>query len=399
MKKYKAGLFGLGVVGSGVYQTLKTNKSFAVSIEKIAVKNPGKKRAIDVDSSLIYTDADELLNDASLDVIIELINDPHEAFEIVSTALKNGKKVVTANKKMISLYHKELLEITEETQGELLYEAAVCGSIPVIRLLDQQFSADEIHKVTTIANGTCNYILTQMSVQGWGYSEALKEAQNLGFAELDPFSDVSGEDTRFKLSIIILHSFGVLISAKNIPMVGIQQVDAPAIDFAARNGAKIKLVGQAEWKNGKLVASVIPRFVEASEDIFFVDQEFNAVQIDAKYANRQFFKGKGAGSHPTSSAVVSNLTDLLRNTGYHFPESIKTLNEIESASDYYYVSGNEADLNRLAYEEIFISENNYKIVKALLSDLLETSKEGAALSIINLPESLLKKLADTHAII
>lgn len=399
MKKYKAGLFGLGVVGSGVYQTLKSNKNFPISIEKIAVKNPGKKRSIDVDSSLIYTNASELLDDASLDVIIELINDPHEAFEIVSTALRNGKKVVTANKKMISLYHQELLKISSETQGELLYEAAVCGSIPVIRLLDQQFSADEIHKVTTIANGTCNYILTQMSAQGWGYSEALQEAQNLGFAELDPYSDVSGEDTRFKLSIIILHSFGVLINAENIPMVGIQQIDAAAIDFASEHGAKIKLVGQAEWKQGQLVASVIPRFVEASEDIFFVDQEFNAVQIDAKYANRQFFKGKGAGSHPTSSAVVSNLTDLIRNRGYHFPEFIKKLHEIESASDYFYVSGNEAVLEKLGCEEVFVSESNYKIVKASLSSLLETSKEGAALSIINLPESLLKKLADTHAII
>ncbi|GAA5029072.1 homoserine dehydrogenase [Marivirga lumbricoides] len=399
MKKYRAGLFGLGVVGSGVFQTLSNNKDFPISIEKIAVKNPGKKRNIEVDASKIYTDASELLEDESLEIIIELINDPHEAFQIVSQALRNGKKVVTANKKMISLYHQELLQLSSETDGTLLYEAAVCGSIPVIRLLDQQFGADEINKVTTIANGTCNYILTQMSAKGWSYTKALQEAQNLGFAELDPYSDVSGEDTRFKLSIIILHSFGVHIKADDIPMVGIEHIDDSAIEFASENKVKIKLVGQAIQKNGSLSASVIPQFVEASEDIFFVDEEYNAVQIDAKYANRQFFKGKGAGSFPTSSAVVSNLSDIIYNRGYQLPASLTTFKKIEPTSDYYYVAGNEEVLHHLNVEEILVSETNYKIVKASLGTLLETSKEGAALSIINLPESLLKKLANTHAII
>ncbi|MBK6263793.1 homoserine dehydrogenase [Marivirga sp. S37H4] len=399
MKKYKAGLFGLGVVGSGVYQSIKADGEFPVSIKKIAVKNPQKQRNFPVDKDIIYTDANDLLNDDTLDIIIELINDPHEAFEIVAKALRNGKFVVTANKKMISLYHQELLRIRKENEGVLLYEGAVCGSIPIIRLLDQQFSSDEIRTISTIANGTCNYILSQMSAQGWPYDKALQEAQKLGFAELDSYSDVSGEDTRFKLSILILHSFGIHVAAEDIPMIGIEQVSKEAIDFAKSIDAEIKLVGKAEWNKGKLTASVAPEFVGASEDFSQVHQEYNAVQVDAKYAGLQFFKGKGAGSWPTSSAVLSNLKDITKDICYQFPKSAQTISNLSSLVDTYYISGKESILNRLDFEKIVDQGKDYWIVKASLTALLKTIKEGATFTCIRLPENILKINANTGVLV
>ncbi len=399
MKKFKAGLFGLGVVGSGVYQSIKADENFPISIEKVAVKNPQKERGFAVDNHLIHTDANELLNDTKLDVIIELINDPHEAFEIVSKALKKGKQVVTANKKMISLYHKELLQLRNKYNSTLLYEAAVCGSIPIIRLLDQQFNTDEIKHISTIANGTCNYILSQMSAQEWSYDKALIEAQKLGFAELDPYSDVSGEDTRFKLSILILHSFGIHIAAENIPMIGIESVNAEAIDFAKKIGAEIKLIGKAELKNGNLTAAVIPEFVTELDDFAHVHQEYNAVKIDAKYAAKQFFKGKGAGSLPTSSAVLSNLSDISRGVNYHFQGHQNVVNETYPEQDLFYVSGKEALLDSLYDSEVLWQEKGNRIIKASLSELGKTKKKTSTLTCIRLPKNVLKKIDNTSVLV
>jgi homoserine dehydrogenase len=399
MKKYKIGLFGLGVVGSGVYQTVRTNKHLPFSIEKIVVKNPEKKRGFEIDPQLLNYQTTDLINDTELDIIIELINDPHEAFEIVSAALKNKKAVVTANKKMISIYHQELLQIQKENNVPLLYEGAVCGSIPILRLLDQQFTGDEIQNIRTIANGTCNYILTQMATQSWPYDKALQEAQNLGFAESDPYSDVSGEDTRFKLSIMILHAFGVHIPAENIPMVGIQQIDAKAIELANRSGLKFKLIGEAKWENGQLKASVMPHFIQATDDLFQVNEEYNAVKIEAKYASIQFFKGKGAGSFPTSSAVVSNLTDILKNSIYNFPLTPTILNKIQTELEIYYLSDGDQGAIVFDFQEVCFHENDQWIVRATVEDILSLKKNDSSINIIKLSEEVLEIFLNTKVLV
>ncbi len=399
MKQYKAGLFGLGVVGSGVYQSLRENKRLPISINKIVVKNPQKKRGFDIDPQLLKYQTKDLINDDELDIIIELINDPHEAFAIVSAALKSGKAVVTANKKMVSIYLRELIQLQLENNVTLLYEAAVCGSIPVLRLLDQQFLGDEIESIQTIANGTCNFILTQMADQSWSYEQALLEAQNLGFAESDPYSDVSGEDTRYKLSIMISHAFGVHIAAENIPMVGIQQINERTITFAKQFGLRLKLIGEASWGNGQLKTSVTPHFIQSTDELFEVSDEFNAVKINAKYASRQFVKGKGAGSFPTSSAVISNLGDIIKNINYNCDEQLVSVSKITTDPEIYYLSHTENSQLELDVKKNYYNEIGQSIVEVDISEVLALKRTIPSLTCIKLSKEVLGIILNSNVLV
>ncbi len=399
MKQYKAGLFGLGVVGSGVYQSLKENTHLPISIEKIVVKNPQKKRGFDISPTLLNYKRVDLIDDPELDIIIELINDPHEAFEIVAAALSKGKAVVTANKKMVSIYLLELLELQRENNTPLLYEAAVCGSIPILRLLDQQFWGDEIKSIQTIANGTCNFVLTQMTVKAWSYDKALNEAQRLGFAELDPYSDVSGEDTRFKLSILIHQAFGIHITAENIPMIGIQEIDERAIGLANQFGLRLKLVGEAKWEDGHLTTSVVPHFVHSKDELFEVSDEFNAVKIDAKFASQQFIKGKGAGSFPTSSAVVANLRDVVKSTSYHFDAPPISISEIRAEPEIYYLSHTENSKLEINVDKYYYQENGQSIVEMDITEVFSLKRTNPYLTCIKLTKDVLGIILNSNVLV
>jgi len=307
MKKFKAGLFGLGVVGSGVFKALQQNEKYGISIEKIAVKNIDKIRDLELPNGILTTEADEILENTNLDFIIELINDPEEAFSIVKKAFEKGKSVVSANKKMVALYHKEILELREKHGVKFFYEGAVCGSVPILRLFDQHFKSDQVKSIKAIANGTCNFILSKMVGENQDYRSALKDAQELGFAELDPYSDVSGEDTRFKLSIMIYHAFGVFVHPNEIPLQGINFLDESIKNFAQKHQLKIKLIGEAKEVEGKITAKVEPKLVNNKDDFFTIENEYNGILVNAEYTGEQFVKGKGAGSFPTALAVLSNL--------------------------------------------------------------------------------------------
>jgi homoserine dehydrogenase len=315
-KKIKIGLFGFGCVGQGIFELLEQSKGINAEIVKIGVRNRDKKRTVSDD--FITYNSTEILYNSEIDVIIELIDDAEAAYEIVTTAMREGKAVISANKKLIANHLEELLTLQKAYNVPFLYEASVCGSIPIIRNLEEYYNTDYLRSVETICNGTTNYILTKTATEGLTYNQALKQAQNLGFAESDPTLDVQGFDAKFKLIILALHAFGIVLKPEEVLNYGIHHLNIADTVFATENNFKIKLLAKAYKIGEELVAYVAPHFVEKSHEFYNVDNEFNAVQVAAQFAEKQTFIGKGAGSHPTASAVLSDLAALRYDYQYEY---------------------------------------------------------------------------------
>jgi homoserine dehydrogenase len=320
MEKHKQltiGLFGFGVVGEGLYKVLQQTPSLKAVIKKVCIKNPEKKR--DAPPSLFTTDKVELLYDPEINVIVEVIDDADAAFEIVSTALKNGKDVVSASKKMIAEHLPALLQLQEETGHSLLYESAACASIPVIRNLEEYYDNDLLHSIKAIVNGSTNYILTKMFEEGLDFKEALLQAQQLGFAESNPKLDVEGYDAVNKWTFLLTHAYGIIESPNDILFNGIQNIHGADATVGKSKNQQIKLVAQAKkLRNGKVAAFVLPQFVKHDDHLSFVKNEYNGVVIESGFADKQFFYGKGAGSFPTASAVLSDISALRYQYKYEY---------------------------------------------------------------------------------
>jgi homoserine dehydrogenase len=315
-KRLTIGLFGFGVVGQGLHDIIST-KELNIEIRKIAIKNPEKERSLSDD--LFTTDANEILNDPQINTIIELINDADAAYEIVTRALKSGKNVVSANKKMIAEHLNELVELQEKYGTSLLYEGSVCGSIPIIRNLEEYYDNELLHSISGIFNGSSNFILSKIANEGLEYSEALKQAQDLGFAEKDPILDVGGYDPKYKLVIAAAHAYGLFVNPEDILNIGIQNFSNVDLQFAQEHQLKIKLVPTAKKLDDKELAMyVIPKLVPKSDFLYNVENEYNAVSVKAAFADQQLFYGKGAGGHPTGSAVLSDVAALRYDYRYEY---------------------------------------------------------------------------------
>lgn len=328
-KSLNIGLFGFGCVGYGLYQVLEKTPTLKTAIKNICVKNPDKKR--EISESHFTFDKNDLLNDDEINVIVELIDDADAAFEIVSTALKRGKAVVTANKKMIAEHLEELLELQAIYNVPLLYEAACCASIPIIRNLEEYYDNDLLESIEGIINGSTNYILTKTFEEGIGYSEALEKAQELGYAESNPILDTGGYDAKYKLIILILHAFGVKTKPDEIFNLGIDRLGELELNYAREKSLKIKLIAQAyKTVHGDIAAFVIPTFVSKTEKLFTVDDVFNGIITKTAFADTQFFVGKGAGAYPTASAVLSDISAL----SYDYRYEYKKLNNSEIILSY-----------------------------------------------------------------
>ena len=316
-KQLTIGLFGFGVVGEGLYKVLHQTPSLKATIKKVCIKNPEKKR--DAPAELFTTNRNELLFDPEINVIVEVINESEPAFEIVSTALKNKKAVVSASKKMIAEHLPELLKLQQETGEPFLYEAAACASIPVIRNLEEYYDNDLLHSIKAIVNGSTNFILTKMFEDKLDFHEALLLAQQLGFAESDPKLDVEGFDAVNKWTFLLTHAYGIIEHPKNIVFNGIQNIQLSDALVAKEKNYDIKLVAQAKkLVNGKVAAFVLPQFVKHDDHLAFVKNEYNGVVIESGFADKQFFYGKGAGSFPTASAVLSDLSALRYQYKYEY---------------------------------------------------------------------------------
>jgi homoserine dehydrogenase len=329
-KQLTIGLFGFGVVGEGLYKVLQQTPSLKATIKKVCIKNPGKKR--EAPAELFTTDKDVLLNNPEINVIVEVINESEPAFEIVSTALKNGKDVVSASKKMIAEHLPEILGLQQKTGRSVLYEAAACASIPVIRNLEEYYDNDLLHSIKAIVNGSTNFILTKMFEDKLGYQQAVLLAQQLGFAETDPSLDVEGYDAANKWTFLLTHAYGIVETTDNIVFNGIQNIQGSDATVAAEKHFDIKLVAQAKkLQNGKVAAFVLPQFIKHDDHLAFVKNEYNGVVIESGFADKQFFYGKGAGSFPTASAVLSDLSALRYQYKYeykklyhHVPQELTT---------------------------------------------------------------------------
>ncbi len=318
-KKLNIGLFGFGVVGQGLYDIIRT-KNLNLEIKKIAIKDAHKQRSLP--AHYFTTDKDELLNNPEINTIVELINDTEAAFDIVSTALKSGKNVVSASKKMIAIYLNELIEIQHKYGTSLLYEGAVCGSIPIIRNLEEYYDNELLHSISGIFNGSSNYILSKGFLENMDYNTALKQAQDLGFAETDPTEDVGGYDAKYKLIIAAAHAYGIVIDPEKVLNIGIQNLSAYDLQYAREKNLKIKLVPVAKELDDEHVALfVLPKFVNETEFLYNVEYEYNGVIVQAAFADQQFFFGKGAGGHPTGSAVLSDIAALRYDYQYEYKKA------------------------------------------------------------------------------
>jgi homoserine dehydrogenase len=316
-KKLTIGLFGFGVVGEGLYRILHQTESLKTTVKKICIKHPDKKR--NAPAELFTTDKNELLFDPEINVIVEVINETEAAFEIVSTALQNGKDVVSSSKKMIAEHLQQLLDLQQTTNLAVLYEASACASIPVIRNLEEYYDNDLLHSIKAIVNGTTNFILTKMFEDKLDFKEALLLAQQSGFAESDPTLDVEGYDALNKWVILLNHSYGIVENPAKIVFTGIQNIHKQDAAVAREKHYEIKLVAQAKkMQNGEVAAFVLPQFVNQDDQLAFVKNEYNGVVIESGFSDKQFFYGKGAGSFPTASAVLSDISALRYNYHYEY---------------------------------------------------------------------------------
>lgn len=307
-EKISVALFGFGCVGQGLYDVLNHSEVLQANIAKICVKDRNKPRKIDA-SNFTY-DKNDILSRNDLDVVVEMITDTQEAFEIVSTAMQNGISVVSASKKMLAEHFEELYKIQEEKQVALIYEGSAGGSIPIIRTLEEYYDNELLSSLRGILNGTTNYILTRMELESKDYGEVLKDAQESGFAEADPWLDVAGFDTLYKTCLLSIHAFGVILKPDQVLNLGIQNISFDDIRYAREKGLRIKLIGSAAKEGDKYRVFVMPHFVNKEDELYKVLYEYNGVEVEGAFSCKQTFTGKGAGSHPTGSAVLSDVSAL-----------------------------------------------------------------------------------------
>ncbi len=318
--KIRIGLLGLGTVGGGVYKLL-TNRAAAIAqqigseltIERILVRDIAKARKLDIPQELLTTDYNEIVGNPEIDIVVELLGGIEPAYQYITAALQNGKSVVTANKDVIADYGVRLHRLAAEYEADLCYEASVAGGIPVLRGLVQGLASDEIYKVMGIVNGTTNYIMTQMAEEGLDYETALKQAQELGFAEPDPTNDVEGLDAARKMTILASLAFSMGLKMEDVKVRGISGVTLEDIRAVKEFGYVIKLIGVAKQDKGKAEISVEPTLLKETHPLAAVKNEFNAIYLYGHAVGQTMFYGPGAGEMPTAMAVVSDIMESARN--------------------------------------------------------------------------------------
>lgn len=358
-KPIQLGLIGLGTVGSGVYETLCRNHALLEArckipflVKKIAVSDLSKKRDTEVPAELLTDDWHDVVNDPEIDIIIELIGGTKTAYDIVTSALRAGKPVVTGNKALLAEFGSEIFKLSSEKGTPIYFEASAGGGIPIIQSLQTSLICNHIDSIVGIINGTSNYILSAMGEGDADYADALQKAQELGFAELDPTLDVNGWDAAHKALILATLAYGTTISPDKIFVQGIENITSKDFNFAKKLGYTIKLlvIIRLHKDSGKLELRVQPSFVHDWHILASVNGVFNAIAVTGDIVGETLFYGRGAGKNPTASAVISDVITAMRerlhpeyHTGflpYAQPYGIMDINETISS---YYVRFQVAD--------------------------------------------------------
>lgn len=325
MKALKVGIIGFGTVGTGVYKLLQNFPE--IQIVKIAVKNINKKRDIEkFDNSLLTDNPYEIVNNPDIDVVIEVAGGVEPTFDYLKTAVENGKHIITANKELLAKRGNELFKIAKENKVVILYEAAVAGGIPIIMPVKTILRANKINKIAAILNGTTNYILTKMAEKELPYEVALKQAQELGYAETDPTGDVEGFDTAYKVSILSTISFNKKVDINKIYREGITKITPQDIKSAKELGYVIKLIALGQiLEDGRIDVRVHPMLVAKKHLLAKVNNATNSIMLTGYPVGDLIFTGAGAGAEPTSSSVVGDLIVLaseLEASNSPLPQSI-----------------------------------------------------------------------------
>lgn len=370
----KIALLGLGTVGSGVLKIIKDNQKKIkqtsgeeIIIKKALVRNIEKHKNM-ADTVELTTDFTDILNDSEIKIIVELIGGLHPTKEYITEALKSGKNVVTANKDLMATYGSELISIAAKNKCDLMYDASVAGGIPILRTIRKSYAGDIISEIQGIINGTTNYILSQMGENGLSYDEALKKAQELGFAEADPTNDVTGKDAAYKIVILSKFAFGTKIGIDDFTIEGINNLRAFDIEQAKKMGYTIKLVGIAKNINDKLFVEVAPCLLPENSIMAHIKNEINALQIKSQSLGTAVFTGPGAGSSATASSVMSDVitetNNYVKKTNGQPFSNFSRIMELTSSEDVKY-----------PYYLSFEAEETLLTLSKLLSDLEIPIKE------------------------
>lgn len=316
----RVGLLGLGTVGGGVASFLLERGAglaqlFGCSLElvKVLVRDPARPRPVRLDPALITADPSDVLDSDDVDVVVEVMGGEDPAFDYMRRALRGGKHLVTANKEVMAKHGLELLRLAAERDVDVYYEASVGGGLPLIGPFKRDLVANRIHQVRAIINGTTNYILTGMAQDGTAYEDALAQAQALGYAEADPHNDVAGVDAGYKLAILATLAFHTEVQPEDVYQEGIEALSPKDFKYAAEMGYAIKLLAIAREEDGAVEARVHPVLLPLGVLLAQVNGVFNAVELEGDLVGRVLMYGRGAGSAPTSSAVIADLVDLARN--------------------------------------------------------------------------------------
>jgi len=390
MNKKKILLYGFGTVGKGFYHIYQDKKNPAFELIGIIVKNLTKHSPADVPIHAYNTDNEKILF-SQADVIIECTSNYGEGRDIILNALENGKTVISASKKVLAENLSEIIQVREKHKAKLLYEAAAAASIPVFKALYQHFSDEKIKNFKAILNGTSNFILTKMEAEGLSYTKALEQAQQLGYAEADPFLDVSGWDTAYKLTLLTFAATGIILNPHQLFIEGIDNLTFQDIYLAKNNGLKIKLLAIADIE--KEIYFVCPAFV--SDELANIDEAFNAIKIEYEYAKSQFYAGRGAGKEATGSAIWGdlNLSQNILDT-HTKPVQKATLT---NTYGYWFIRLNEPSYTNVLYSKVkeiltYNKMQNYYIVHASLFSLQELKKLAPNTQIIRIEHQETLKL-------
>ncbi len=378
MNEIKIGLFGFGTVGQGIYQVLQRSANAHAFISRICVRDLTKPRKVDVPAGILTTNADDILNDPEINLIVEVIDKAEPAFRIVKSALEKGIPVVTGNKAMLAAHLPELIDLQRKHNVALLYDASSCGSIPVIRNLEEYYDNDLLLEVKGILNGSSNFILSRVFDHGEDYQSALRKAQDLGFAESDPSFDIEGYDSLFKLVIITVHALGVYVHPDDVFTYGITTIHDADIQYAREKRVKIKLVAQVvKLDEDRFTMFVMPEIVSPSRYIYSVDDEYNGVVIRGECYDRQFMFGKGAGSLPTASSILSDIMARLHDYRYEYKKQnyLKLPQYTTDVTLRVYIRYSATNITHVldlekVYEQFISSESNYLIADVSLSELI-----------------------------
>lgn len=387
----KIGLLGLGTVGSGVYEILQRQKDVLankvgcdIEVAKILVRNK-QKYATMYPETLLTDRWEDILEDDSIDIVVEVMGSMDIARTYISQALQKGKHVVTANKDLMAMHGHELLQLAKENHCDLLFEAAVAGGIPIIRPLKQCLLGNNISEVMGIINGTTNFILTKMAEEGMDFAEALKLAQDLGYAEADPTADVEGHDAGRKLAIMASIAFHTPVTFTDVYTEGITKIQAKDIRYAHELGYEIKLLGIAKQAEDGVEVKVHPTMIPQNHPLASVKDSFNAVFVHGDAVDDAMFYGRGAGSLPTGSAVVGDILDVARNMVYgctgrigcscYYDLPIKEM--LDTVSSYYIRMKLEDRAGTLAELAGVFGKNGVSI-----SMLIQKAKEGNTAEVV-----------------